>query len=301
MMNDQGVVAASPSSVRRVLLEAGRIRTRDVHKSKKGNGFEQPIRPHQEWHTDISFIKIGGIFYSNCSFLDGFSRVVVHSELRETMTEQEVEIVLQRAREKYPGVKPKIISDNGPQFISKDFKAFISFCQMMHVPTSPYYPQSNGKKEVAGHHPFVLGRMRKANYFRPTKSSLAERPVSPFQGELYSLLLYDLIGLGQIDARLVRCSSGQSGSQILDDYRDHRTHSTLSNKDLQATTNFLQIIAQVSLTGIVPISIEINCADSKSCSSFGFWIQRIDLRSDSISLKIRWFPAHHIRISNRRF
>lgn len=45
MMNDQGVVAASPSSVRRVLLEAERIRTRDVHKSKKGNGFEQPIRP----------------------------------------------------------------------------------------------------------------------------------------------------------------------------------------------------------------------------------------------------------------
>ncbi len=147
MMNDQGVVAASPSSVRRVLLEAGRIRTRDVHKSKKGNGFEQPIRPHQEWHTDISFIKIAGVFYSNCSFLDGFSRVVVHSELRETMTEQEVEIVLQRAREKYPGVKPKIISDNGPQFISKDFKAFISFCQMTHVRTSPYYPQSNGKIE----------------------------------------------------------------------------------------------------------------------------------------------------------
>jgi hypothetical protein len=56
MMNDQGVVAASPSNVRRVLLEAGRIRTRDVHKSKKGNGFEQPIRPYQEWHTDISFI-----------------------------------------------------------------------------------------------------------------------------------------------------------------------------------------------------------------------------------------------------
>jgi len=41
----------------------------------------------------------------------------------------------------------KDLSDNGPQFISKDFKAFISFCQMTHVRTSPYYPQSSGKFE----------------------------------------------------------------------------------------------------------------------------------------------------------
>lgn len=147
MMNDQGVVAVSPSSVRRVLLEAGRIRSREVSKSKKGNGFEQPLKPHQEWHTDISFIKICGVFYSICSFLDGYSRLIVHSEIRESMKEQTVEIALQRAREKYPGVRPKIISDNGPQFVSKDFKAFISFCQMTHVRTSPYYPQSNGKIE----------------------------------------------------------------------------------------------------------------------------------------------------------
>ena len=82
MMNDQGVVGVSPFSVRRVLLEAGRIRTRDLHNSYKGNGFEQPIRPHQEWHIDISFIKIAGVFYPNCGFLEGFSRVVVRLENR---------------------------------------------------------------------------------------------------------------------------------------------------------------------------------------------------------------------------
>lgn len=147
IMNDKGIVAASPSSVRRVLQQAGRMKPREIHKSSKGNGFDQPLKPHQEWHTDISFIRIGGVFYSLCSYLDGYSRVIVHSELRETMKDRDVEVILQRAREKYPDAKPKIITDNGPQFISKDFKAFLSFCQMTQVRTSPYYPQSNGKIE----------------------------------------------------------------------------------------------------------------------------------------------------------
>ena len=63
------------------------------------------------------------------------------------MTEAEVEILLQRAKEKFPEACPRIISDNGPQFIAKDIKEFIRISGMTHVRTSPYYPQSNGKME----------------------------------------------------------------------------------------------------------------------------------------------------------
>jgi putative transposase len=63
------------------------------------------------------------------------------------MTEADIEIILQRAKEKYPEARPRIISDNGPQFIAKDFKEFIRISGMTHVRTSPYYPQSNGKIE----------------------------------------------------------------------------------------------------------------------------------------------------------
>ncbi len=63
------------------------------------------------------------------------------------MTEGDIEIVLQRTKERYPGATPRIISDNGPQFIAKDFKEFIRISGMTHVRTSPYYPQSNGKIE----------------------------------------------------------------------------------------------------------------------------------------------------------
>ena len=63
------------------------------------------------------------------------------------MTEADVEIILQRALEKYPQAKPRIISDNGPQFIARDFKEFIRIVGLTHVRTSPCYPQSNGKLE----------------------------------------------------------------------------------------------------------------------------------------------------------
>lgn len=147
MMLDQDIVAVSPSSVYRVLSAAELLRRWNGRQSKKGTGFVQPLEPHEHWHIDVSYINICGTFYYLCSLLDGCSRYIVHWELREAMTEKDVEIILQRAREKFPQATPRIISDNGPQFIAKDFKEFIRVIGMTHVRTSPYYPQSNGKLE----------------------------------------------------------------------------------------------------------------------------------------------------------
>ena len=99
------------------------------------------------WHIDVSYINISGTFYYLCSILDGCSRYIVNWDLRESMTEAEIKVILERAKELHPEAKPRIISDNGPQFIAKDFKEFIRVSGMTHVKTSPYYPQSNGKIE----------------------------------------------------------------------------------------------------------------------------------------------------------
>jgi putative transposase len=147
MMLDADVVAVSPSSVYRVLKAAGKLLPRWGKPSTKGKGFDQPSRPHQHWHVDVSHLNICGTFFFLCCILDGYSRSVVHWEIRQTMKEDEVETIIQRARESYPGERPRIISDNGPQFIARDFKEFIRICGMTHVRTSPYYPQSNGKLE----------------------------------------------------------------------------------------------------------------------------------------------------------
>jgi len=147
MMLDADVVAVSPSSVYRVLKGADLIGNRKTKESKKGTGFEQPLLAHEHWHIDIAYVNICGTFYYLCGVLDGFSRYVIHWEIRESMKEADVEIILQRAKEKFPDARPRIISDNGPQFVAKDFKEFIRISGMTHVRTSPYYPQSNGKYE----------------------------------------------------------------------------------------------------------------------------------------------------------
>lgn len=147
MMLDADAVAVSPSTVWRVLRGAGLLRPWNGKESKKGTGFVQPEKAHEHWHIDVSYVNICGTFYYLCGVLDGFSRGIVHWKIRESMTEAEIEVILQRAKEKHPEATPRIISDNGPQFIAKDFKEFIRISGMTHVKTSPYYPQSNGKIE----------------------------------------------------------------------------------------------------------------------------------------------------------
>jgi transposase InsO family protein len=146
-MLDADVVAVSPRSVSRVLKAAGLLGRQRAEPSAKGKGFEQPERPHAHGHIDVSYRNLAGTFYYLCAVLDGYSRFIVHWEIRERMQEADIEIILQRARERVGAVSPRIISDNGPQFIAKDFKAYIRLMGMTHGRTSPFYPQSNGKLE----------------------------------------------------------------------------------------------------------------------------------------------------------
>jgi transposase InsO family protein len=176
--------------VYRVLKNAALLGRWNRKASKKGDGFTQPLKPHEHWHIDISYINISGTFYYLCSILDGFSRYIVHWEIRERMTEMDVEIILQRAREMFPEAKPRIISDNGPQFIAKDFKDFIRISGMTHVKTSPYYPQSNGKLER--YHKTIKGTCIRVK--TPLSLEDARRIVSDFVAHYNNERLHSAIG-----------------------------------------------------------------------------------------------------------
>ncbi len=63
------------------------------------------------------------------------------------MTELDVEMIIQQARERFPGERPRVVSDSGPQFIAREFKEFNSICGMIRMRNSQCYPQSNGKME----------------------------------------------------------------------------------------------------------------------------------------------------------
>ena len=148
MMMDDNVVAASPSAVYRILKRYGLLNKWNLtRKSSKGRGFEQPTAPHQHWHVDIKYVNYKGTFLFLISVIDGYSRYIVHHELRQNMQEFDKELTIQKALEKFPGNNPRIISDNGSQFISKDFAVYLKFAGLQHIKTSIAYPQSNGKIE----------------------------------------------------------------------------------------------------------------------------------------------------------
>src|SRR4030042_662531 len=105
------------------------------------------------------------------------------------MKESDVEIILQGAREKFPGAKPRLISDNGPQFIAKDFKEFIRLSGMTHVKTSPYYPQSNGKLER--YHRTIKGACIRVN--TPLSLADAQRLVTEFVAHYNNTRLHSAI------------------------------------------------------------------------------------------------------------
>ena len=190
MMLDQDIVAVSPTSVYRVLKKAGRLDRWNHKPSSKGRGFRQPEKPHLHWHVDVAYVNLGGTFYYLTSVLDGYSRYLVHWELRESMTEQDIEIVLQRAREAHPEAAPRVITDNGPAFLARDFKLFLREAGMTHVKTSPYYPQSNGKVE-RWHRTVKSDVLRR---FQPEDPGQARQALEEFARHYNQIRLHSAIG-----------------------------------------------------------------------------------------------------------
>ena len=104
---DQGDVCVSPATVYRVLNEVNLIWRWNGNESKKGTGFDQLLLSHEHWHVDISYLNIAGTFYYFFGVLDGYSRYIVHWEIRESMTERDAAVILTRAREKFPIEAPE--------------------------------------------------------------------------------------------------------------------------------------------------------------------------------------------------
>jgi putative transposase len=147
-MLDLNIVAVHPSSVYRILKKAGLLNKWNTNKrNMKGKGFKQPAFPHKHWHVDIKYLNFNGTFLFLITVLDGFSRYVLHHEVRHTMNEYDVQLTIQKAKDKFPMARPRIISDNGSQFIAKEFKQFIKDAEYTHVKTSVNNPKANGKIE----------------------------------------------------------------------------------------------------------------------------------------------------------
>jgi transposase InsO family protein len=147
-MVDLNVAYVSCSSVYNIIKRhnLGKTWAEAVEMAKRG--FDQPKAVHEQWHIDFSYIKVGGVFYYFLGILDGYSRKILNWRLCENMAGINAEILVAQTKELYPEAKnPQIISDNGSQFISKDFAELLMLLEIGHTLTSANHPQSNGKLE----------------------------------------------------------------------------------------------------------------------------------------------------------
>src|SRR5690606_4399295 len=126
-MIDADVAYLSPSSVYRVLNEADLL-YRWKRSARSGEAPAKPERPHERWHTDLMYLRVGDTWYVLVTVLDAYSRYVVHWGLLTSMSASDVRLVIQRALEltgRTGDVAPRLVTDNGVQFTSAEFRDLV--------------------------------------------------------------------------------------------------------------------------------------------------------------------------------
>jgi transposase InsO family protein len=147
-----------------VLRRAGLSKKRAISAEESKKGFGRPRSVHEQRHTDFPYIRTGGNFYYFVAVPDGFSRMALAWGLFMSMETWRVQTVVQEAKEQYPDAKPRLITDNGNPFISKDFQELMTLLEMRHTFIKPGHPQSNGKAERF-HGALKSEEVRRSAYF----------------------------------------------------------------------------------------------------------------------------------------
>lgn len=155
-MVDEDVVYVSPSTVYRILKHEKlvcpwRRRSKRVREEDK-----KSRRVDQLWATDLKYVSVRGRNYYLISFLDEYSRYIVHWELLTSMDGHSVSTAAQAALEKLARddqgnltVRPLIRSDNGSGYVSREFGGVLDEYGLSHRRIKPHCPEENGVMERA--------------------------------------------------------------------------------------------------------------------------------------------------------
>lgn len=154
-MVDEGVVCLSPSTVYRILRERNlvcpwRRRTKRIRPDE-----EKAAHCDEIWASDLMHLTVGGRTYYLVSFLDEYSRMIVHHALLPNMEGATVSMEAQTAIEnlmrergrRRPGGMPRVRSDNGSCYISREFRGVLDEHGLGHQRIKPHCPEENGLVE----------------------------------------------------------------------------------------------------------------------------------------------------------
>ena len=180
---DQEGYFVSESSVYRILKSFDLIESPAFKIIKAADKFEHPTkRVNELWQTDFTYFKIAGWgWYFLSTILDDYSRYVLAYKLTSTMGAKDVQETLQIALDK-TGLdqvlvehRPRLLSDNGSCYVSKDLKDFLQQKKIEHTRGAPYHPMTQGK--IERWHRSMKNIVKLQNYYSPWE---LEREIASF-------------------------------------------------------------------------------------------------------------------------
>jgi putative transposase len=153
-MVDEDVAYLSPSTVYRILKSESLVQPWRRRSKRRREEEEKAQRPDQRWSTDLMYLQIGGRTYYFASFVDEYSRYIVHHELLRTMEGFDVSLSAQAAIDTLakgsdgkPVARPEIRTDNGSGYISQEFRVVLKENGLTQQRIKPHCPEENGLQE----------------------------------------------------------------------------------------------------------------------------------------------------------
>jgi transposase InsO family protein len=165
----------SESSVYRILKGFDLVQSAAFEMVPARDKFEKPTKyVHELWQTDFTHFKVldWGWYYLS-TVLDDYSRYIIAWQLAPTMAANDVEDTLKMALE-FTGLerarvrhRPRLLSDNGPAYLSKELKVFLKRKHIEHIRGAPYHPMTQGK--IERYHRSLKNIVKLQHYYSPTE------------------------------------------------------------------------------------------------------------------------------------
>jgi len=165
----------SESSVYRLLKAHDLITSPAYILMQARDKFQHPTtRVNEMWQTDFTYFKITGWgWYYLSTVLDDFSRFIIAWRLCVSMSTSDVSDTLDDAL-RFTGLdqikvkhKPRLLSDNGPSYISSELAHYLAARNMIHTRGKPYHPQTQGK--IERWHRSLKNQILLENYYFPNE------------------------------------------------------------------------------------------------------------------------------------
>ena len=152
-MVDEEVVCLSASTAYRILKGENLVCPWRRRTKRTREEDEKAQHADEIWATDLMYVQVGGRTYYLVSFLDEYSRLIVHHALCASMDGITVSVEAQAAVERFlrekggeipPRGMPRMRSDNGSCYVSREFRGVLDEHHLGHQRIKPHCPEENG-------------------------------------------------------------------------------------------------------------------------------------------------------------